>query len=191
MVGRLSQWAWTNSSLHSCRSNATYPHIVLSRCNPHKPHPHHINTMKRSLPCHTMSGAPRSMPSKKAASTRRCSLPHSSSPSSFLLLLLLVAVLTTMTVQAFTRLPLPSSGRTLTCISSQPKPHLAPKTCAPPTTSSPSSSVLYASFFAPKPSVPNKGKKEGKGVRQVRSYFEYWNQRRMDEAVACFSGRLR
>ena len=164
---------------------------TMSRRNPHKPHPHHINAVKRSLSCHTMSGAPRSLPTIKAASARRCSLPHSSSTSSFLLLLLLVAVLTTTTVEAFTRLPLPSSSRTSTCISSQPKLHLlAPKTfSAPPVTSSPSS-VLYASFFAPKPSVTNKGKKEGKGVKQVRAYFEYWNQRRMDEAVACFSGRL-
>ena len=167
----------------------TYP-----TAKPSRPHPPHTTTgTLRSVQCRAMPEAPgpRSRAAKKAASSCRRSLLPSSS-SCLLLLLPLAAMLTTTTVQAFTftQLRLPTSSKASTIISSQPKPFLfAPRTSSAPSSSS-SSSALYASFFAPKPSATSKGKKEGKGVQQVRAYFSMWNERRMNEAVACFSGTL-
>lgn len=56
-----------------------------------------------------------------------------------------------------------------------------------------SSTSILTSLFKSKPSQGGndrslgKGRREGRGVRQVRSYFKFWNQRRMSEAVDLFT----
>ncbi len=53
----------------------------------------------------------------------------------------------------------------------------------------PAAASPFQSLFAPRPKAPTAGSKskEGRGVTQVRLYFDYWNKRQMEAACDLFT----